>query len=243
MNLNELENFDMMEHLSKALMSIQETLNKITINFDVEKLKDSMDQQLTIIKKISKDGYITPRCMDVDNQTKFFNCRYNKERKEIFTNFFIKNKEEALIGLKKEFYSYKELFYYRKPYAQAYFNFNHCNYYACCILLTALLEGLIRKYADISSKDKNIMGKLNQYLNKKYKNRYTLLFQDKTGIKNFIEIFYASIDEKCINNKNYFNRNVLMHGLEYNRFNKTDAIKLFNVIDILNGLLLEKDEV
>ena len=84
MNLNELENFDMMEHLSKALMSIQETLNKITINFDVEKLKDSMDQQLTIIKKISKDGYITPRCMDVDNQTKFFNCRYNKERKREF---------------------------------------------------------------------------------------------------------------------------------------------------------------
>ena len=29
-----------------------------------------------------------------------------------------------------------------------------------------------------------------------------------------------------------------MHGLEFNRYKEIDAIKLFNVIDILNKLLL-----
>ncbi len=32
-----------------------------------------------------------------------------------------------------------------------------------------------------------------------------------------------------------------MHGLEFQRFRKIDAIKLFNIIDILNNLLLVRN--
>ena len=238
MTLEEMENFNIDEHLAKALKSFQETLNKIASNFDLNNLKLGMDNQLKVIKEISKYGFLIPRNIDVETQKKIFNYKNNKELENEYINFFNTNNKKELINLKTRFYEYDRLKKYRKPYKQAYFNYNHSNYYASCILLTSLLEGLIREYSNISLKDNNLSGCLNSNLNSKYKNRYTLLFQDKTGISKFIENYYSRINENDINNKNYFNRNVLMHGLEFNRFKEIDVIKLFNIIDILNSLIL-----
>jgi len=238
MTLEEMENFNMYDQLSKALKRLQETLDKIASSLDLDNLKLGMDNQLKVIKEISKCGFLIPRNVDVETQNKIFNYKNNKELEKVYLNFFNGNNKKELKNLKARFYDYDILKEYRKPYKQAYFNYNHKNYYSSCILLTSLLEGLIRDYSNIPPKDNNLSGCLNSNLHSKYSNKYTLLFQDKTGISKFIENYYISINENNINNKNYFNRNVLMHGLEFNRFKEIDVLKLFNIIDILNSLLL-----
>jgi hypothetical protein len=236
--IEELDNLAIDEHLSNDLKKIQETLDRISLNIDFNSIKQNMDNQLKIIKKISKDGYIIPSNIDTKTQKEIFRCKNKLELEKIYLKFFTTNNKKELKKLKREFYKYDEIKNFRKPYSQAYFNFNHKNYYTSCILLTSLLEGLIRKYISISIKKNNISGDLNLNLNHKYRNKYTLLFQDKTGISKFIENYYLSINEENIDSSNYFNRNVLMHGLEFERYKKIDAIKLFNIIDILNNLLL-----
>ena len=238
MTLEKLENFKIDEHLAKALKSLQEKLNKIASNFDINKLKNGMENQIKVIKRISKYGFLIPSNADIEIQKKIFNCKDNSELEMIYLKFFNSNNKKELINLKTNFYNHDVLNNFRKIYKQAYFNFNCKNYYASCIVLTSLLEGLIRKYASVPMKNNNLSGRLNANLNSKYSDKYTVLFQDKTGISKFIENYYISISEDDINDENYFNRNALMHGLEFNRYKKIDAIKLFNVIDILNSLLL-----
>ena len=247
MTLEDLNNFKIDENLSRALKELQVTLNRITasietsrINIDlsIDKIKNGMENQLKVVKKISKYGFLIPNNIDKKTQAEIFNYRDKLELENIYLKFFKKNNQKELRCLKSNFYNSSKLNRFRKIYGQAYFNFNHKNYYTACILLTAILEGLIRKYSNITKKEKNVSTYLDRILDNKYKNKYTLLFQDKTGIREFMHNYYKSVNAADINETNYFNRNVLMHGLEFNRYKEVDAIKLFNVIDILNNLLI-----
>lgn len=171
-------------------------------------------------------------------QHAILNCKKSKDLEKLYLKFFLGNKKKELKKLKNEFYCQDEISEYKRPYSQAYFNFNHKKYYTSCILLTALLEGLIRKYAELTKEDKNISGQINKKLNNKYNNKDMLIFQDKTGLCKFLEKYYSSMKNRKINKDNYLNRNVLMHGIEFDKYREIDAIKLFNVIDIINSLLL-----
>lgn len=223
---------------STDTINIQEVLKKMQINFDEKKIIANMDEQLCIIKQIAKLGFIIPRNVDLDIQNKILNYSDKNELEKLFINFFLGNKKKELIRIKKTFNNYKEMENFKKAYNQAYFNFEHKKYFSACLILTLVLEGVIRYYSNIPNKDDNIHGLLNKNLNTKYKEKYTILFQDKTGISKFICDYFSSTGGNKINSQNYFNRNILMHGLEFKRFKKIDAIKLFNVIDVLNNLFL-----
>ena len=233
--------FEKLKELADAVKDIQDILNKIKSKIDAEDIKDNMSNQLVIIKKMSKLGFIIPTNVDLSMQSKFFTCANEKEWEKLFIEFFLNNNQNELLRINREFNSYIELENYKIPYNEAYFNFTNEKYFSSCLILTSLLEGLIRNYLNIPTKDNNISGYLNGDLNKKYKDKYTILFQDKTGMSKFIENYYLPVDANKINGQNYFNRNVLMHGLEFQRFKEIDAIKLFNVIDILNNLLLVRN--
>ncbi len=229
------------KELADAVKDIQDILNKIKSKIDAEDIKDNMSNQLVIIKKMSKLGFIIPTNVDLSMQSKLFTCANEKEWEKLFIKFFLNNNQKELLRINREFNSYIELESFKIPYNEAYFNFTNEKYFSSCLILTSLLEGLIRNYLNIPTKDNNISGYLNGDLNKKYEEKYTILFQDKTGMSKFIENYYLSVDANKINDQNYFNRNVLMHGLEFQRFKEIDAIKLFNVIDILNNLLLARN--
>ena len=233
--------FKNLKELADAVKDIQVTLNKIKIKIDVKCIKENMNNQLVVIKKMSKLGFVIPTNVDLSMQKKIFTYTNENELEKLFTEFFLNNNQKELLRINGEFNSYSELENFKNPYNEACFNFTNEKYFSSCLILTALLEGLIRNYLNIPTKDNNISGYLNGNLNKKYKDKYTILFQDKTGISKFIENYYLSIDANKINSQNYFNRNVLMHGLEFQRFRKIDAIKLFNIIDILNNLLLVRN--
>lgn len=240
MNLNEVEKLYIDEDLKNSIKKLSDLINNVKIDINTEKIKGNMDEQLKIVKSISKYGFLMPLEFGSDECEHWMNYTNKKELEEILINFFIKNKQKHLIKLKKKFNNKQELDKYKKVYNQAYYSYNKKKYYSSCIILTAILEGLIRNYAELSVNGKyNVSGSINRELNKKYKNKYSIGFQDKTGISVFIESYFSSIKVHDINNNNYFKRNVLMHGLDFKRFKRIDAIKLFNIIDIFNNLMLE----
>ena len=233
MNINSAEEIHIDENLKN---SIKQLFN--LINNKIEYYAD--DKKLEFVKKTSKYGFLIPLEFGANECRMWFNCKDSREVENIFLNFFVKSKKQ-LNKLKQRFNNSREIKEYTKVYNQAYYNYNKKKYYSSCIVLTSILEGLIRYYAKIPSneKTKNVRGKINKKLSEKYKDKHTIIFQDKTGISKFIEKFYSSINSCDINNCNYFNRNVLMHGLNFEKFKKIDALKLFNAIDILNNLMIE----
>ncbi len=217
--------------------------NKFNVDVMVEKFKANMKEQLKFIKKFSRYGFLIPLEFDTEECKYWYSCTRNKELEDILIKFFSKNKQEQLIKIKKRFDNNKELENFKKIYNQAYYNYNNKKYYSSCIVLTSLFEGLIRYYAKtFFNKQINSVSEINGELGIRYKNKYTIIFQNKNGLANFIDEFFISVNQENIKNDNYFNRNVLMHGLNFDKFRRIDVIKLFNIIDILNSLIIENYE-
>ena len=171
-------------------------------------------------------------------------CTDRKRLENKLIDFFTKDRQRQLTKIKEKFNNKEELKQFKEIYSQAYYNYNNKYYYSSGIALTAIYEGLIRTYTNIlPNESKKNVKELNGKLDKKYKNKYSIIFQDKIGIIQFNEKFFSKIKDCNINNDNYFNRNVLMHGLNFENFKKVDALKLFNAIDILNNLMIDDYEV
>lgn len=216
-----------------------EILKKIKLLVDIDKFELPTDEQIKkVLKKIvrlANKGWLLPSNETIDDHQKFLNNIDNQEKlNNLFIEYF--KRDNNLQRIIDKFNASKIRTDLKDLYNQAIYLYNNHMFAGSVIILFALYEALIRE--QINYEDKNgVSANINSYLGKNYTNKKTIIFQDRKGIGVFTEKIFSNVDFNRIDDSNYFNRNVILHGIEYKRITEIDVLKMLNAIDILKDLI------
>lgn len=228
-NVDEIIKFD-----REVFEKLRTIFDEINANVPSDK---EVKETLKKIEKLADTGWLLPGYETSDDHWKFLNNIDNIDKlNDLFMEYFQRdNNFQRTID---KFNEERNVTKFKDLYNQAIYLYNNHMYAGALIILTTIYEGLIREqinYIDSS----NVTGNINRYLNNRYTNKKTIVFQDRQGIKRFTENFFAEVDFKVIDDCNYFNRHVILHGVEYNKISKVDVLKMLNAIDVLDGLICD----
>lgn len=170
-----------------------------------------------------------------DEHWKFLNNIDNQEKlNNLFIEYF--KRDNNLQKTIDKFNTGKRRSDLKDLYNQALFLYNNHMFSGAVTILFALYEALIRE--QINYEDKNsVSSNINYYLSKKYTDKRTIIFQDRKEIGAFTEKIFSKVDFDKIDDSNYFNRNVILHEMDYKRITEIDVLKMLNAIDILEDLI------
>lgn len=228
----------MFEYDSKIVKIFKELLA------DNERNRPTEAQAKATLKKIEKlanTGWLLPTNETVEDHWNFLNNTDNSEElNRLFVEYF--NRDNNIQRIIDKFNEDRNQTNLKEIYNQAVYLYNNQMYAGAVIILCALYESLIREQINYVD-EKSVSSNVNSYLSKRYTDKMTLIFQDRKGIGNFTEKFFSKIDYDKIDDTNYFNRNVILHGIEYKRISEIDVLKLLNAIDVLNGLICDYEKL
>lgn len=225
--------------------SSNEYIRKFDILLNNSKLKfpqeENFKSALNKIKQLAKKGYLLPNDETMEDHWNFLRNIDNEAKlNELFINYFeCDNNFEKLI---ERFNNNEAMNKFYDLYNQAIHLLEKEMFSGSLIILSVLYEGTVREfvnYADGSDVSSNI----NSFLNKKYTNKNRLIYQDREEIKIFTKIFFKKVNFDNMLTSDYFNRNVLLHGIDYSKISKVDVLKILNAIDILIFLLSEHKNI
>ena len=196
-------------------------------------------ETLKKIKELAKTGWVLPNEETSEEHWNFLNNRNNIVKlDDLFRHYFNDDDCKKINNLNERFLENKSINKFKSLYEQALSLFKNKSYSGSLIILSVIYEGIIRyfiQYNDNTAVSSNI----NNCLNAMYKNKITIIFQDREAIKTFTEEFFKKTDFNNVNDSNYFNRNILLHGIDYTYVTDLDVIKLFNAIDVLISLIAD----
>ncbi|MGM9882061.1 MAG: hypothetical protein ACI31S_04390 [Bacilli bacterium] len=216
-----------------------EFLEKIKLLIELNKFELPSNEQIKIvlkkIEKLANAGWLLPSYETSDEHWKFLNNIDNQEKlNNLFIEYF--KRDNNLQKTIDKFNTGKRRSDLKDLYNQALFLYNNHMFSGAVTILFALYEALIRE--QINYEDKNsVSSNINYYLSKKYTDKRTIIFQDRKGIGAFTEKIFSKVDFDKIDDSNYFNRNVILHGMDYKRITEIDVLKMLNAIDILEDLI------
>jgi len=220
-------------------------LKRLESLIDVGKLELPSDEQikdtLKKVKKLSKTGWLLPNEENSDEHWNFINNSDNiKKLDRLFDSYF--SKKNIINNMLKRLKSNLKNTKFYNIFKQAEFLYKNDMYSGSTLLLTTIYEGVIRDNINYIDSN-NVSANVNNFLNNKYQNNKLIIYQDREGIKIFTEEYFETMDFNNIDESNYFNRNVLLHGVEYDRIEKKDVLKLLNALDVLCTLLIENKKI
>ena len=196
-------------------------------------------ETLKKIKELAKTGWVLPNEETSEEHWNFLNNRNDIVKlDDLFRHYFNDDDCKKINNLNERFLENKSINKFKSLYEQALSLFKNKSYSGSLIILSVIYEGIIRyfiQYNDNTAVSSNI----NNCLNAMYKNKITIIFQDREAIKTFTEEFFKKTDFNNVNDSNYFNRNILLHGIDYTYVTDLDVIKLFNAIDVLISLIAD----
>ena len=196
-------------------------------------------ETLKKIKELAKTGWVLPNEETSEEHWNFLNNRNDIVKlDDLFRHYFNDDDCKKINNLNERFLENKSINKFKSLYEQALSLFKNKSYSGSLIILSVIYEGIIRyfiQYNDNTAVSSNI----NNCLNAMYKNKITIIFQDREAIKTFTEEFFKKTDFNNVNDSNYFNRNILLHVIDYTYVTDLDVIKLFNAIDVLISLIAD----
>lgn len=232
--------------MDRDLFGLDNTfLKELKLLIDVGKVKLPSEQQikdtLKKVKKLSKTGWLLPNDENSKEHWDFLNNSDDVKKLDRLFNLYF-SKKNIINNMLERLESNLKCTKFYDVFHQAIFLYKNNMYSGSTLLLTSIYEGIIRENIDYIDSN-NVSANVNGFLNSKYQNNKLIIFQDRESIKIFTEKYFETIDFCNINESNYFNRNVILHGVEYDRIEKKDSLKLLNALDILCTLLIENKNV
>lgn len=208
---------------------------------NIDKFELPTDEQIkNTLKKITRlanMGWLLPSNENIDDHRKFLNNIDNQEKlNSLFIEYF--KRENNLQKIMDKFNASKIKTDLKDLYNQAVYLYNNHMFAGAVTILFVLYEALIREQINYEDKS-GVSVNINFYLGKKYTNKKTIIFQDRKGIGVFTEKIFSKVDFNRIDDSNYFNRNVILHGIDYKRITEIDVLKMLNAIDILKNLICD----
>lgn len=228
--------------MNRDLFELDDTfLKELKLLINAEKSKFPSEQQikdtLKKVKNLSKTCWLLPNEENSKEHWEFLNNSDDIEKLDRFFNIYF-SKKKIINNMLERLESNLKCTKFYDIFQQAIFLYKNNMYSGSTLLLTTIYEGIIRENVSYIDSN-NVSANINSFLNAKYKNNKLIIFQDKEGIKTFTEKYFETINFCNINETNYFNRNVILHGVEYDRIVKKDNLKLLNALDVLCILLIE----
>ena len=202
-----------------------------------EQIKDTLKK----IKKLSKTGLLLPNDENSNEHWDFINNYDNIEKLDrLFESYF--SKKNVISNIIERLESNLKSTKFYNVFKQAVFLYKNNMYSGSTLLLTTIYEGVIRDNINYLDSN-NVSANINNFLNNKYQNNKLIIYQDREAIKIFTKEYFETMDFNNIDGTTYFNRNVILHGVEYDRIEKKDVLKLLNALDVLCTLLIENKNI
>lgn len=196
-------------------------------------------ETLKRIKELAKTGWVLPNEETPEEHWKFINNRNDIVKLDaLFRHYFTDDDCKKINNLNERFLEDENLKKFKGLYEQALFLLKNKFYSGSLIILSVIYEGIIRNFMQYND-NTGVSSNINKFLNDMYQNKITIIFQDREAIKIFTEEFFKKPDFNNVNDSNYFNRNILLHGIDYTYVTDLDVIKLFNAIDVLVSLIAD----
>lgn len=200
-------------------------------------------ETLKRIKELAKTGWVLPNEETLEEHWKFLNNRNDIVKlDDLFRHYFNDDDCKKINNLNERFLENKNLKKFKGLYEQALCLFKNKSYSGSLIILSVIYEGIIRNFMQYND-NTGVSSNINKCLNGMYQNKITIIFQDREAIKIFTEEFFKKLDFNNVNDSNYFNRNILLHGIDYTYVTDLDVIKLFNAIDVLVSLIADYESL
>lgn len=218
-------------------------IQKFQSLIDVGKLQvpsePEIQETLKKIKELAKTGWMLPIEETPEEHWEFLNNRHDIVKlDDLFRHYFNDDDCKKINNLYERILENKSINKFKSLYEQALFLFKNKFYSGSLIILSVIYEGIIRNFIQYND-NTGVSSNINKCLNDMYKNKITIIFQDREAIKIFTEEFFKKTDFNNVNDSNYFNRNILLHGIDYTYVTNLDVIKLFNAIDVLVSLIAD----
>lgn len=222
-------------------------IKKLQSLIDIGKLQVPIETEvketLKKIKELAKTGWVLPIEETSEEHWEFLNNRNDTVKLgDLFRYYFNNDDCKKFNNLTERFLKNKSINKFKSLYEQALFLFKNKSYSGSLIILSVIYEGLIRNLIQYND-NTDVSSNISKSLNDKYINKITISFQDREAIKIFTEDFFKKPDFNNVNDSNYFNRNILLHGIDYFYVTDLDVIKLFNAIDVLVSLIADYESL
>lgn len=222
-------------------------IKKLQSIIDIGKLQVPIETEvkktLKKIKELAKTGWVLPIEETSEEHWEFLNNRNDTVKLgDLFRYYFNNDDCKRFNNLTERFLKNKSINKFKSLYEQALFLFKNKSYSGSLVILSVIYEGLIRNLIQYND-NTDVSSNVSKSLNDKYINKITISFQDREAIKIFTENFFQKTDFNNVNASNYFNRNILLHGIDYTYVTDLDVIKLFNAIDVLVSLIADYDSL
>lgn len=222
-------------------------IKKLQSLIDMGKLQvpseTEIKETLKKIKELAKTGWVLPIEETSEEHWNFLNNRNDIVKLgDLFRYYFNNDDCKKFNNLTERFLENKSINKFKSLYEQALSLFKNKFYSGSLIILSVIYEGLIRDFIEYND-NTNVSSNINKFLNDMHKNKITIIFQDREAIKIFTEEFFKKPDFNNVNDSNYFNRNILLHGIDYTYVTDLDVIKLFNAIDVLVSLMADYESL
>lgn len=222
-------------------------IKKLQSLIDIGKLQFPIETEvketLKKIKELAKTGWVLPIEETSEEHWEFLNNRNDTVKLgDLFRYYFNNDDCKKFNNLTERFLKNKSINKFKSLYEQALFLFKNKSYSGSLVILSVIYEGLIRNLIQYND-NTDVSSNISKSLNDKYINKITISFQDREAIKIFTENFFKKTDFNNVNDSNYFNRNILLHGIDYTYVTDLDVIKLFNAIDVLVSLIADYDSL
>ena len=222
-------------------------IKKLQSLIDMDKLQVPSETEikgtLKKIKELAKTGWVLPIEETSEEHWKFLDNRNDIVKLDDLFRYYFNNDDcKKFNNLTERFLKNKSINKFKSLYEQALFLFKNKSYSGSLIILSVIYEGLIRNFIQYND-NTNVSSNINKCLNDMYKNEITIIFQDREAIKIFTEDFFKKPDFNNVNDSNYFNRNILLHGIDYTYVTDLDVIKKLNAIDVLVSLIADYESL
>lgn len=192
-------------------------------------------EDIELCKRCGKLGWVMPSYIEDEDYIELKKINTDDELSDFFLEYYSKNNYENILKFKQNFFEVHSIDKFHKIYLEAYDAFEQKFFIASTITLIALFEGICVEIIFKQENVKNTLGSINNYLNRKYTEKTDITYGDRESLKEFVKILYRSIDFNSYTNE--FNRNLIMHGRNFENICEKHCFQMFSAIDLLITLI------